>query len=275
MAGHPLTSSAAPETDEAGAGARLKGKLERLYFGGDRQARRFRYGLMAFDMTTIAVFLVASMAREEWWMIPLDIAIAMVILADFAARLWIEPDRRRFVVSLATAADIAVIVSLLLPAFVDNLGFLRVARALRLLRSYHLVRDLRAESNWFRCNEEFVTRGLNLFVFIFVVTSVVFVTQNDINPGITNYVDALYFTITTLTTTGFGDITLQGPGGRLLSVLIMVVGVSLFLRLLQVVFRPTKVRYECPDCALLLHDVDAVHCKGCGRVLPIEDEGLT
>lgn len=276
MSDHPLSSSHRPaERPLAPAGLKLKAKLERLYFGEDRRARRFRYGLIAFDLATIAVFLLASVAREEWWMVPLDLAVATVMAADFAARLWIEPDRRRHLMSLATIADIAVIISLLLPALVDNLGFLRIARALRLLRSYHLLRDLRSESLWFRCNEEFVTRALNLLVFIFVVTSVVYVTQNDVNPGIRTYIDALYFTITTLTTTGFGDITLQGPGGRLLSVAIMVVGVSLFLRLLQVIFRPAKVRFECPDCALLLHDLDAVHCKGCGRVLPIRDEGLS
>jgi voltage-gated potassium channel len=276
MSDHPLSSSHRPaERPLAPAGLKLKAKLERLYFGDDRRARRFRYGLIAFDLATIAVFLLASVAREEWWMVPLDLAVATVMAADFAARLWIEPDRRRHLMSLATIADIAVIISLLLPALVDNLGFLRIARALRLLRSYHLLRDLRSESLWFRCNEEFVTRALNLLVFILVVTSVVYVTQNDVNPGIRTYIDALYFTITTLTTTGFGDITLQGPGGRLLSVAIMVVGVSLFLRLLQVIFRPAKVRFECPDCALLLHDLDAVHCKGCGRVLPIRDEGLS
>ncbi len=275
MSDHPLSSSHRPaERSSAPTGLKLKAKLERLYFGDDRRARRFRYGLIAFDLATIAVFLLASVAREEWWMVPLDLAVAAVMAADFAARLWIEPDRRRHLMSLATIADIAVVISLLLPALVDNLGFLRIARALRLLRSYHLLRDLRSESLWFRCNEEFVTRALNLLVFIFV-TSVVYVTQNDVNPGIRTYIDALYFTITTLTTTGFGDITLQGPGGRLLSVAIMVVGVSLFLRLLQVIFRPAKVRFECPDCALLLHDLDAVHCKGCGRVLPIRDEGLT
>ncbi|HKU70347.1 MAG TPA: hypothetical protein VJQ51_05875, partial [Burkholderiales bacterium] len=65
-----------------------------------------------------------------------------------------------------------------------------------------------------------------------------------------------------------------GPGGRILAVIIMVVGVGLFLRLLQSIFRPNKVRFECPDCALRLHDADAVHCKHCGRVLPIPDDGL-
>ena len=103
-------------------------------------------------------------------------------------------------------------------------------RALRLLRSYHLLRDLRRDSAWFRQHEDIIQRTVNLGVFIFIVTSVVYVTQHHINPQISNYVDALYFTITTLTTTGFGDITLKSPGGRLLAVIIMVVGVGLFLR---------------------------------------------
>ena len=79
--------------------------------------------------------------------------------------------------------------------------------------------------------------------------------------------------MTTLTTTGFGDITLHGSVGRILAVLIMFIGVSLFLRLIQTIFRPAKVRYDCPDCGLKRHDPDAVHCKHCGRLLPIPSEG--
>ena len=92
-------------------------------------------------------------------------------------------------------------------------------------------------------------------------------------PRSANYADALYFTVTTLTTTGFGDITLTGTPGRLLSVAVMIVGVTLFLRLVQVLLRPSKVREECPSCGLQLHDPDAIHCKHCGRVLHIKTEG--
>ena len=107
------------------------------------------------------------------------------------------------------------------------------------------------------------------------MTAIVFVVQFGDNPDIASYIDALYFTVTTLTTTGFGDITLPGTSGRILSVFIMIFGVSLFLRLIQVLFRGSKVRYECPDCGLSLHDNDAIHCKHCGRVLHIETEGTT
>jgi voltage-gated potassium channel len=106
------------------------------------------------------------------------------------------------------------------------------------------------------------------------MTGLIFATQHLVNDQIRNYADALYFTVTALTTTGFGDITLQGTSGRLLSVLVMIVGVTLFLRLVQVMLRPNKVRYKCPECGLLLHDIDAVHCKHCGETLKIETEGV-
>ena len=255
--------------------APLRERLQDLYFGEHERARRFRYGLVAFDVVTILVFIVSSFASHAPWMLALDLFLAVVLSLELAARLYAEPDRRAALLSFTTLTDIVVILSLVLAVFVENLAFLRIVRTLRLLRSYHLLRDLRTDSPWFRLYEDIVQRTVNLGVFIFIVTSVVFVTQHAFNPKISNYVDALYFTITTLTTTGFGDITLEGPGGRVLAIVIMFVGVGLFLRLLQAVFRPNKVRFDCPDCGLLVHDVDAVHCKHCGRVLHIPDEGVS
>ena len=155
-----------------------------------------------------------------------------------------------------------------------NFAFLRVLRALRLFRSYQMVDRLQRDFPFFRRNQEIVLSAVNLLVFMLIMTALVFETQIGRNPDINNYADALYFTVTTLTTTGFGDITLRGTSGRLLAVLIMIFGVSLFIRLAQTVFRPNKVHYDCPECGLSRHDADAVHCKHCGEVLNIPTEGL-
>ena len=56
----------------------------------------------------------------------------------------------------------------------------------------------------------------------------------------------------------------------MLSMVMMIVGISLFLRLAQAVFRPGgEVRHPCPQCGPQRHDPDAVHCKACGQVLNI------
>ncbi len=244
-----------------------------LYRGSKRRDVRARAVLVMFDLTTIIYFVVTTFLPLYRWIIIVDLVIGAVFLIDLLARMLIERDRVNFLLQPWTIVDILVIVSLLIPALTGSFLFLRVLRAVRLIRSYYVVKELRRYSRFFARNEEVIFSALNLVVFVFVVAAAVYVLQSPVNPSIENYVDALYFTITTLTTTGFGDITLTGTMGRLLSVLIMIVGVTLFLRLVQTIVRPGKVRHECPDCGLSRHDPDAVHCKHCGHLLHIETEG--
>ncbi|MCP5365692.1 MAG: ion transporter [Hyphomicrobiales bacterium] len=251
----------------------LRKTISELYLGRSRRSTWFRYGLLTFDCATIAFFIVASILPFSLGLFIADFVIAAALILDYLARLWIARRKTQFVFQILNIADVIVIATLLAPTFIENFAFLRVLRALRLLRSYHVLWDLRRRYPFFARNEELIGSILNLVVFIFVMTAIVFVIEAERNPKINNYVDALYFTVTTLTTTGFGDITLEGSAGRLLAVLIMVIGVALFLRLVQTIFRPQKVRYECEQCGLNLHDPDAVHCKHCGHIVHIDTEG--
>ncbi|MGU3658595.1 potassium channel family protein [Methylobacterium fujisawaense] len=251
----------------------LKHRLQDLYEGESDRAHRFRYGLLVFDIATILFIVVSSFMPRAVLIEGLDVVIGLAVLTDFVARLSISQHRWREFLRPATWADIVALVSFLAPIIGEGAGFLRIMRTLRLLRTYQLLDRLRSDSAFFRRNEEAVLAATNLAVFVFVMTGVVYATQHRSNPAIGNYVDALYFTVTSLTTTGYGDITLSGTPGRLISVVVMLCGVTLFLRLAQVLFRPNKVRHPCPACALQRHEPDAVHCKACGTVLCIPDEG--
>ena len=245
-----------------------------IYYGLSPRALRAQYLFLAFDLMVISYFVVTTFLKPYDWIITVDIIIGVILVIDFLCRLAGQRDRGAFLVKPMTIVDFIVIVSLFVPALIGNFAFLRVVRSLRLLRSYVVARELRKHSRFFAKNEDVIFSALNLLVFIFLVTAIVYEFQVPVNDSINNYVDALYFTITTLTTTGFGDVILVGSTGRLLAVVIMIVGVALFLRLIQTIFRPTKVKYECPDCGLSRHELDAIHCKHCGRQLRIRTEGL-
>jgi voltage-gated potassium channel len=248
-------------------------KIRSLYEDDTAAAHRFRYGVLAFDIVTI-LFVIGTSFYEHTTLIEIiDAVFGVLILADFLVRIWIEKNKRKMMFRLATWADVAAVLSFLAPITGEGVGFLRILRTLRLLHTYQLLSRLRQDFSFFRKNEDIVLASLNLGVFLFVMTGLIYATQVNVNPEIRNYADALYFTVTTLTTTGFCDITLTGPWGRMLSVGVMIFGVTLFLRLLQVLFRPSKVRQECKTCGLILHDADAVHCKHCGETIYIRTEG--
>ncbi|WP_171210602.1 MULTISPECIES: ion channel [unclassified Ruegeria] len=255
--------------------AKVKQTLKYLYIGRDPISVWFRYGLILFDLVTIVFFVATAHVPHGPGLTVLSMFIGLLILCDFSARLWISKDRWKLFFKVYTLADLVVIISLMLDPFVSgNLAFLRILRALRLIHSYHLLRDLRRDVEFFRTHEDAVIAAINLLVFVFVTSTAVLVFFIP-EESQTAYIDALYFTMATLTTTGFGDITLATPGGKLFSVFIMVVGVALFVRLAQAIFMPQKVRHKCPSCGLFRHDPDAVHCKHCGEVLKIETGGVS
>lgn len=244
-----------------------------LHYGTTGKVLRARLILLAIDLAILAYFVITTFLPPEHWITRIDYIIAGWLLLDMTGRMLADDDRVAFLTRPLVVLDLFIIVSLSIPALFGSFAFIRVIRAMRVSRSYLLTSRLRLHSRFFARNEEAITSAINLIVFIFVVTAFVFVLQAPTNPDINNYVDALYFTIATLTTTGFGDITLVGETGRMLAIIIMIVGVALFIRLVQAIFRPHKVRFECPTCGLTRHEIDAVHCKHCGHELHIRTEG--
>ncbi|MEZ5921348.1 MAG: ion channel [Parvularculaceae bacterium] len=246
-----------------------------LYEGSGTAPYYFRWAMLAFDFVTVIYFLWAPFEARGRTHVAIDFAIGAVIALDLIARFYIERRKIRFLLNWLTWADIAIVFTMLVPVLVSNFAFLRILRAVRALRAFTFVKRVKALTPFFQRHERIVNKVTNLVVFVFLMAALVYATQVGVNPGVHTYIDALYFTITTLTTTGYGDILMSGQVGRVLAILIMALGLTLFLQLLRSIIEPDhKVDVECPDCGLMRHDRDAIHCKHCGRVMHIETEGF-
>lgn len=244
-----------------------------LYAGVGEWPSVFRWSMLAFDFATIALFVVhplvswhdgVSQSTGVW--IYVDLLVAVIITLDVAARFYIEREKVRFFLNVVNLADLLVVATLLIPLFA-NLIFLRVLRAVRIVRAFEFLDRDQAISKWLRLNSNVVAKVVNLLVFLFITASIVFVTQVGRHGEIESYLDALYFTVGALTTTGFGDITLMGVDGRWLSIVVMVLGVTMFLQLIRAIAVGDKLKEPCPACELPYHDRDAAHCKRCGASL--------
>lgn len=250
---------------------RIRGMLRLLYHGHSPKAVRFQRLVLVVDLAIIVFFIAGPLLRDRPSYLWLDIAVALLLFADIVARGLASTDLGRWLKQPTTLVDLFILVTLLLPAWLANFGFLRVLRLWTLSRSGFLWRPLRKRGHeaW----EETGRAVVNLVTFLFVVASFIFTFFEGEESGINGYVDALYYTVTSVTTTGYGDITLPGTGGKLVAIVVMIVGISLFVRLAQAIFRPARVFFPCPQCGLNRHEPDAVHCKACGHLLNIPDDG--
>jgi voltage-gated potassium channel len=250
---------------------RFRARLRILYHGQSAPAVRFQFAVLVLDIAIITFFIATPLLRGDPVFIWIDLGIAALLFADLTARALATSDFFKWLRQLPVIVDIFILATLLFPGWLANLGFLRILRLWTITRGSFVWRPLRKRKlDHFR---EPAQATINLLVFLFVVTGFVYTFFARRDSGIEGYVDALYFTVATVTTTGFGDITLPGTWGKLTSIVAMIVGISLFVRLAQSIFRPSKVIFPCPECGLQRHDPDAVHCKACGHLLNIPDDG--
>ena len=246
-------------------------RLRRLYVGTDPQAVRFQWAFATVDLIIIGFFIMSPVLQDLKAFLWFDYAVALLLAADLTARAAAAVSIRQWLRRPSVWVDFVVLATLLAPLWLANLGFLRILRLWTLSQKGLFWRSLRRHGyqEW----EDVGRAAINLVTCLFIITGFIYTAFARPGSGMEGWVDALYFTVATITTTGFGDITLPGAAGKLTSIVTMIVGISLFVRLAQALFRPYKVTFRCPKCALMRHEPDAVHCKACGHLLAIPDEG--
>ncbi len=250
---------------------RLRRQLRGLYFGRDQEAIRFQVAMLLIDIAILAFFVAGPYLRTGPAYVIVDYLIAAVIAFELGARALIAPKLRYWLLRPMTWVDIVVLGTLLFPNQLHKFAFLRVLRIWAISQSKLVTLLLHRIGQGEK--EEVIQACVNFLVFLFLVTGFVYSNFFYGAEGFEGFVDALYFSVATVTTTGFGDIVLPGTLGKLTAIVTMIIGISLFVRLAQAIVRPYKVNFPCPQCGLSRHETDAVHCKACGHVLNIPDEG--
>ncbi len=245
----------------------IKKKFTALFHERTPESIAFNRLLIALNIAVFCIFILEYYYPGQEIVRMFELFFGVLFTIEYALRFWIAPKKTVFVFDIFSIVDFVVIVSLFAPLLVGNLALLRVLRSLKILRTYYIVDLMKNESNTVARYKATILSLLNFFVFLAIMTAIVFVAESQFNPHINSYIDALYFTVSTLTTTGYGDVTAVGPWGKLLSVTTMLVGITLFLQLTRTIFYGSKKHYICSHCGLSSHDVDATHCKHCGKII--------
>ncbi len=202
----------------------------------------------------------------------LDSAIMVIFTIEYLLRLIVAKNRWQHVFSFYALIDFVAIFPFLFGIF--DASFLRVFRWFRILRLIRFIEGRTAFGNLDRQDSLVVTRIVfTISSIIFVYSGLIYQVEHPVNPQMFGtFFDAIYFSVATMTTVGFGDITPISTMGRLLTVLMILTGIALIPWQLgdlvkQVVKSSDKVEKVCQSCQWASHETDALFCKRCGTQL--------
>ena len=201
-----------------------------------------------------------------------EIVITVIFIIEYLLRFWVAENKLKHFFHIYSLIDLAAIIPLFFAQ--QHFQVIRVFRALRIMR---LLRFLDKRHFFFG---DIKPLHLIIFRIIYIMVAIVFVSaglifyaEHEINPEkFSTFFDGVYFSVVTLTTVGFGDITPVSKYGRIITMCIIISGIVFIpwqVRNLiaHSIDSMSKVSLACKECGLDYHDRDATHCKHCGSII--------
>ena len=151
-----------------------------------------------------------------------DYIVCAVFFTDFVIQLW-AAERKLDYLKWGWIDLLASIPN------VDFLRWARVFRVFRILRVIRAVRGTQKLYQFFRAREA-LGGSVSLTAFILVLFGSISILMVETAPDskILTGGDALWWTLTTITTVGYGDLYPVTPAGRVVASILMIGGVGLF-----------------------------------------------
>ncbi len=264
----------------------LKQRLHEVIFGTDTPAGR-RFDLIL--ITAIVASVLAVMVDTVEWLsfehhgtlLTIEWIFTALFTVEYLLRIYCSPRPFQYMRSFYGIVDLLSILPTYLMLFYPDIGFLLVIRLLRVLRIFRilkLVRYLSEMNILMRAMLQSRRKILIFFTSVLVLSaifgSLMFIVEGPEN-GFSSIPKSIYWTIVTITTVGYGDITPQTPLGQVIAAIAMLTGYSIIAvptgiltaELSQEMFRERASR-SCGGCEKAGHESDAEYCKFCGESLP-------
>lgn len=161
----------------------------------------------------------------------IEVATVALFSVEYVLRVAAAKHRLRFVFSFYGLIDLLAILPFYLSTGID-LRSVRALRLLRLFRTMKILRYSRAIHRLYRAvtlvREEFVLFFSLAALLIFLAAVGIYHFENEAQPeAFASIFHSLWWSVTTLTTVGYGDVYPVTLGGRIFTFIVLIVGVGI------------------------------------------------
>jgi voltage-gated potassium channel len=211
----------------------------------------------------------------------LEWVLTIFFTIEYITRIYCSPNRWGYIFSFYGVVDLLAILPSYLSLFMTGISYLLIVRLLRVLRIFRVLKLVRylSEANILARSLAMSRRKIFIFFSVVVVLatifgSLMFIVEGPEN-GFTSIPKSIYWTIVTITTVGYGDITPHTILGQIISALVMLTGYSIiavptgiFTAEIAQEMQRQRQNKHCQNCDRAGHEQDADYCRYCGAELP-------
>ncbi len=258
-----------------------------IYESDTAAGRAFDQVIIAAILVSVAVVMADSVqewhARHRTVFSAVEWFFTILFTVEYLARLASVDRPLRYAFSFFGAVDLLAVLPTYLALFLPELHALIDVRVLRLLRMFRIFRLTEYVEEYQYMGEALLASRRKILVFLSAVLMVALILGTLLyivegpQHGFSDIPTAVYWSITTITTVGFGDITPKTDLGRFIASVIMLIGWGTLAVPTGIVTAEMTVRRHvrgpalsrsCAQCGATGYGLEANFCQQCGSRLP-------
>lgn len=269
-----------------------KNKLHEIIYEADTPAGKF-FDIALFFLIIFSVILVMLESVKDIdqkyhkLLLAMEWCVTILFTLEYIARLISIKKPWKYIFSFYGIIDFLSTIPLYVSYILAGSQVLLAVRAFRLLRIFRILKLVKfmGEASQLRSALRASRAKIAVFIYVVLILSVIlgtlmYLVESD-EAGFTSIPRSIYWTIVTLTTVGYGDITPMTTLGQFLATVIMILGYGIIAVPTGIVtaeFSRNKKEKDdshmvnmntqaCTNCSAEGHRDDATHCYNCGHPL--------
>ena len=209
--------------------------------------------------------------------------VTILFSIEYILRLVCIKKPSKYIFSFFGIIDLLSTIPKYLTFFILQSQYLTAFRALRLLRVFRILKLVRFVGESHNLARSIIASKTKIFVFVFFVLimsvllgTIMYLVEGPTH-GFNSIPHSIYWTIVTLTTVGYGDISPETPLGQFIATFIMIIGYGIIAVPTGIVSAEYATSLKsskhhdngrsCPNCSAEVYRSDAEYCRKCGYKL--------
>ncbi|SHL75263.1 ion transporter [Flavobacterium xanthum] len=258
-----------------------------IYGTNTASGRLFDLVLLGVILTSVIIVMLETVKgfdlKYHQELIVLEWIITIFFTLEYLLRIISINKPLKYIFSFYGVVDLIATLPMYLSLFFVGTSVLTIFRAFRLLRLFKILKHPQFSSQSVHLREALIASKGKILIFIYfmlissiIIGSIMYVVEGK-EGGFTSIPISIYWTIVTLTTVGYGDISPITPLGQAIASLVMIMGYGIIAvptGIVSAEFANTNRKKAlvqrvnpCSSCGTEGHESNAKYCFHCGTEL--------